>query len=36
MPWEMPITNRTNEDVDRIEEYDEIGYAYLDNEQKAE
>lgn len=36
MPWEMPITNRTNEDVDRIEEYDEIGYAYLDNGQKAE
>ena len=36
MPWEMPITNRTNEDVDRIEEYDEIGYAYLDNDQKAE
>ena len=20
MPWEMPITNRTNEDVDRIED----------------
>ena len=36
MTWEEPIINRVKADVDKIEEYDQIGYVNLMDEQKAE
>lgn len=36
MTWEEPIINRVKADVDRVEEYDQIGYVNLLDDQKAE
>lgn len=36
MTWEEPIINRQKSDVDKVEEYDQIGYVNLMDEQKAE
>jgi hypothetical protein len=36
MAWTQPITNRTILDIDKLQEYDEIGYKNLTNDQKAE
>lgn len=36
MTWEEPIINRVKADVDKIEEYDQIGYVNLMDDQKAE
>lgn len=34
--WQTPITDRTDEDVEKVKEYDLIGYKNLTNEQRAE
>ena len=36
MAWETPIFDRTEEDVLKVITYDNIGYKYLTQEQKAE
>ena len=36
MAWTQPITDRTTLDIDKLQEYDEIGYKNLTNDQKAE
>lgn len=36
MPFTQPITDRTILDIDKLQEYDEIGYKNLTNDQKAE
>ena len=36
MTWEEPIINRVKADVDKVEEYDQIGYVNLMDDQKAE
>ena len=36
MAWTQPITDRTILDIDKLQEYDEIGYKNLTNDQKAE
>lgn len=36
MSWTQPITDRTILDIDKLQEYDEIGYKNLTNDQKAE
>lgn len=36
MAWTQPITNRTILDIDKLQEYDEIGYKNLTNDQQAE
>lgn len=36
MEWKEPIIDRKKEDVDRVEEYDQVGYKYLLEEQKEE
>lgn len=36
MTWEEPIINRVKSDVDKVEEYDQIGYVNLMDDQKAE
>ena len=35
MPFTQPITDRTILDIDKLQEYDEIGYKNLTNAQKA-
>lgn len=34
--WHTPITDRTDEDVEKVKEYDLIGYKNLTNEQRVE
>lgn len=36
MAWTQPITDRTILDIDKLQEYDEIGYKNLTTEQKNE
>ena len=36
MAWQTPIFNRTEQDVLKVVTYDNIGYKYLTDEQKAE
>ena len=36
MSWTQPITDRTILDIDKLQEYDEIGYIYLRQEQQEE
>lgn len=36
MPFIQPITDRTILDIDKLQEYDEIGYKNLTNDQKTE
>lgn len=36
MGWITPITDRKQTDVDKVEEYDQLGYIYLTEEQKRE
>lgn len=35
MPFTQPITDRSILDIDKLQEYDEIGYKNLTNAQKA-
>ena len=34
MVWSQPITDRTILDIDKLQEYDEIGYQNLTEDQK--
>lgn len=34
--WQTPITDRTDEDVEKVKEYDLIGYKNLTNDQRLE
>lgn len=36
MAWTQPITDRSILDIDKLQEYDEIGYKNLTNDQKSE
>lgn len=36
MVWSQPITDRTILDIDKLQEYDEIGYQNLTEDQKSE
>lgn len=36
MAWSQPITDRTILDIDKLREYDEIGYSNLTEDQKSE